>query len=394
MQHKNRGFVLIAAIILIVVAAAMAAALATLVSDSTRSGALHIGSGQSLYAAEAGVERGIYERNRSSWNCITPATQTGTVGSGGASTGYSVSCVTYLVTTTLTSAISNSSTVIPVASLVGIAPYGRVKIGTEYIDYPATSTTACGAFATPCLVNARRGVENSTAAAHSSAASVNQDQAILTSVGSGGFDGTTRTLSRVMAAAATILPPSANANFNAQAGVCNPASCSPTGWLLSASGDSSGQRWDDTGGPDGSRSAVVVKPSNGPTAGTTAGQFTFSPSITITGPTTLTFTFDYKHEFGEPASGTMSLTFVIREEAPGTNSWTSAVFEAGRSPGYRSGSVTMSIPQTGTFSINKMEFSLVAKAGQAKTIYLDNIALTGAGASGNKVVRLWRESFP
>lgn len=393
-RHHHRGFALIAAIVLIVVAAAMSVVLVTLISGSTQSGALHIASAQAIYAAESGLERGTYERNRNSWDCATPATVTGTVGSGGSSASYSGSCVIYNVTTTLTSAINASSTIIPVVSLAGVAPYGRVKVDTEYIDYAATSTTSCGAFATPCLISARRGSESTTAAAHSVSAPVVQDQSILTSVGTTGFENTTRTLSRVLVVAGTVLPPTANANFNAPPGVCTPPGCQPTGWLLTAGGASSGQLWDDTGGPDGSRSAIAVKPNSGPTAATTAGQFTFTPSISITGPTTVTFGFDFRHEDGEPAPNTMGLTFVLREEAPGTNVWTSAEFTAGTAAGYRSGTITMSIPQTGTFSINKLEFSLVAKSGQAKTIRLDNITLTGAGASGNRVVRLWKENFP
>jgi hypothetical protein len=90
----------------------------------------------------------------------------------------------------------------------------------------------------------------------------------------------------------------------------------------------------------------------------------------------------------------MQLSFTIREQSPGTNVWTSTVFSAGKAPGYRSGSATVNITQTGTFLIDKLEFSLVAKAGQAKTIRLDNINMSATAASSTQVIRLWRENFP
>jgi hypothetical protein len=204
-------------------------------------------------------------------------------------------------------------------------------------------------------------------------------------------DNTARVLQVIAQRSSNLLPTSANANFNAPAGVCNPATCTPTGWLLSASGSSLGTRWDDTGGPDGSRSAYVAK-NNGPSAGTTAGQFTFSPAVTVTGPITLTFTFDYKHENGEPAPNTMGVIFSLSEQAPGTLTWSTSEFLSNRAPGYRSGSLDLTIPQTGTFVISSLNFSLSAKAGQAKQIYLDNISLQGSGGSGgNAQIIAWRE---
>ncbi|MDH4133203.1 MAG: hypothetical protein OEV31_00295 [Gammaproteobacteria bacterium] len=201
----------------------------------------------------------------------------------------------------------------------------------------------------------------------------------------------TRVLQAIVDRSGNALPPSANADFNLPAGACVSPGCSPTGWILSASGSSLGQMWDDTGGPDGSRAAYVSK-SNGPTAGTTAGQFSFSPPVSFTGPTTLTILFDYKHEIGEPAGGTMGLTFSILQQAPGVLVWTTAEFLAAKANGYRAGSITLSIPQSGTFAIDKLNFSLQAKAGQAKQIWLDNIVLQGPGGGGGTTrVIAWRE---
>lgn len=199
-----------------------------------------------------------------------------------------------------------------------------------------------------------------------------------------------RVVQAIIDRSGNILPPSANANFNAPSGTCV-SPCSPTGWVLGASGSSLGVLWDDTGGPDGSRSAYVSK-NNGPTAGTTAGQFTFAPPVSVTGPTTLTITFDYKHENGEPAPGTMGLTFTLSQQAPGVLTWSSVEFLAAKAPGYRSSSVTVSITQTGTFLIDKLNFSLAAKAGQAKQIWLDNLVLKGPAGSPTLRMTAWRES--
>jgi hypothetical protein len=198
MEIRQAGFALIAAVILIVVAAVMAVVLATLVSSSTQSGAMHIGSAQSLFAAEVGLERGLYERNRNAWDCATPASQTGTVGSGGSSAGYSVTCTSYSASTTLSAAVSNSVQTIPVASIASLAPFGRVTVESEQLDYDGTSSTTCGAFTPPCLTGVSRGTSGTTAAAHGSGVPVSQNHIVMTSVGTQSGANTTRTLQRVI----------------------------------------------------------------------------------------------------------------------------------------------------------------------------------------------------
>lgn len=57
---RQRGFLLIAAVILIAVAATMALVMVTLTAGSSQAGALQLNSTQALFIAESGLERGIY----------------------------------------------------------------------------------------------------------------------------------------------------------------------------------------------------------------------------------------------------------------------------------------------------------------------------------------------
>ena len=420
MRRTNRGFALIAAIILIVVAAAMSAVLVTMVAGSTVSGGMHIGSGQALYAAEAGIERGLFERNRNSWNCTTPASYSATVTSGGAAAAYTVTCARYNpgTATTLTSNITSSSTTIPVVSLAGYAPYGRVKIGSETIDYSAISTTSCGSFSPPCLINAKRGAENTSAVSHNSGTSVPQDHYIVTAVGTG--DPTTqRTLNAILTVPGNLLPSSSNADFNAPPYTPPPPGPSPTNWILNGTADAGlpYTPWDPVGGPDNSRSAFARKTNSGPGSSTSAGQFTFSVPITVIAPTTLTLTFDYRHWTSEGRGNGMQVSFRLKDSVgtlypatvypfesgntvPGaSNSWPAVGCDTGCSPptgttGYQTGTVTFTIGGSGTVNITDLEFDLIAKPGRPKWIWIDNLSVQGGGATTALVIRLWRENFP
>lgn len=271
-----------------------------------------------------------------------------------------------------------------------LADGGVERAAYIYKNSGACDNTGVGAGITPYPLGSGTFTIDSGVALDFANAPLAVDRCRVRVTGRVGSVNVARTVEAIVERGGSILPTSANADFNAPPGSCVYPGCQPTGWLLQPLGSAIGQPWDDSGGPDGSRSAWVSK-DNGPTAGTTAGQYTFSPAISVTGPTTLTFTFDYRHEIGEPAPGTMGVTFTLREQAPGTNVWTSAEFLAARAPGYRTGSTTMTITQTGTFTVNQLEFALTAKAGQAKSIRIDNIALEGPGGAGTTSVIAWRE---
>ena len=177
---------------------------------------------------------------------------------------------------------------------------------------------------------------------------------------------------------------SANPDFNDPAGA-GP----PSGWTFNQSGAFSGDPWDDTGGPDGSRAAFVYKPNPGGGAANGGGSFALS-AFTITAPITLTMTFDYKVESGN-ALNSMQLTFSVGD---GTNIYSSAVYQDRNTGGaFVSGVTTIDVTGTGSLSLAALSFNLAAKAGQANRIWLDNLVLTGGGggAGGPVTLKQWRE---
>ncbi len=194
---------------------------------------------------------------------------------------------------------------------------------------------------------------------------------------------TVRTLEAVLQMDSNLIQ-SANPDFNDPSGA-GP----PTGWTFSQSGSFAGNPWDDTGGPDGSRSAFIQKPDSGNLAANGAGSFTLS-SFTITAPITLTMTFDYKVENGN-APNSMQLSFSVSD---GVSTYSSAVYEDRNTGGsYVTGSTNISITGSGPVTLSTLSFQLVAKAGQPNRIWLDNLVLTGGGggAGGPVALRQWRE---
>ena len=78
----------------------------------------------------------------------------------GASFSTSVTVNTSDATTTLSAALNNSATTIPVATSIGLPEAGTVKIGLEDITYTGTTTST--------LTGATRGANSTTAAAYAS----------------------------------------------------------------------------------------------------------------------------------------------------------------------------------------------------------------------------------
>jgi hypothetical protein len=176
----------------------------------------------------------------------------------------------------------------------------------------------------------------------------------------------------------------ANPDFNDPAGA-GP----PTGWTFNQSGAFSGDPWDDTGGPDGSRAAFIYKPNPGGGAANGGGSYALS-SFTVTAPITLTMTFDYKVENGN-APNSMQLTFNVSD---GTNTFSSAVVQDRNTGGaFVSGATTIDVTGSGSVSLSALSFDLQAKSGQPNRIWLDNLVLTGGGggAGGPVALKQWRE---
>jgi hypothetical protein len=135
------------------------------------------------WIAEAGIQRALTYLSRESGNCtaITGGSWTNvTLGRG----TFTVTATRYITPSTpasLTANINATDTTITVGSTTGYAPRGRMAIESELIGYSGTTGTT--------FTGAKRGVDGTTAAAHTSGAVVSQDQCSLTSTGtvSAGF---------------------------------------------------------------------------------------------------------------------------------------------------------------------------------------------------------------
>jgi hypothetical protein len=332
-KHQG-GFLLIAAVFLIVAAAVAAAAMAFFVVSGGQSAAGHLTATQALFIAEAGIEKGSREWSLN--NAYTGETNT------------------------------------PFAK-------GVFTVTTDPNDFNGNPLPA--------------------------------GQIRLRSVGTVSGTSATRTAEAILGEK-NLLPASANTNFNqAPLTPCNydgdgtpgSSTCYPTGWKLDPAPPSIFQPWDkappdaegpqQSGGPDGSRAAYAEKTSSGPSTATNAGNFTFSPAVTVTAPTTVQMDFDYRVVRSSPGGppNEMQLTFTLSD---GVTTWTAtpAPFESGDTGTFQSGTVTFAITGTGTKNITNLEFTIHLKSGQPKQAWLDNLELISGTPTYE--IKAWQEVFP
>lgn len=181
---SQRGNLIIAAAFLMIIIAFVTIAITRISSTDAYSTLNQFRQLSSFYIAQAGLERGRY-----ALFAPTISARTGCSALSGTSslqnvtfdTGvFSISGTAYAPSaTTLSTAITNSSSVIPVASLTGFSSQGRVLIEKEAIDYLGTSNSAATCGTAPCLTNIQRGAGGTTAMSHSSGAQVGQYQCTL-----------------------------------------------------------------------------------------------------------------------------------------------------------------------------------------------------------------------
>lgn len=138
---------------------------------------------EALFLAESGLETGGY-RYRSGTACNSPGFDlTQPLGSG----SFALTAATYAPpATTLSAGLAAASRIVPVASIAGFAPHGRIRIASEEINYAGLSSSAanCAPAAAPCFTGATRGVVGSpTPATHPAGTAVNQNQCLIRSVG-------------------------------------------------------------------------------------------------------------------------------------------------------------------------------------------------------------------
>ncbi len=176
--NKQRGFLTIVTVTLIVVMGMLAVAMAYVFSNSAFTTTNFQAASEALYLADSGLEQEI--------RALLLPTVASRDACGGASLTNSIGNGTFTVTAagpfaapspsaTLTSAITNSVTTIPVSSTTGYQSAGRIMIDNELINYTAVNSTN--------FLNATRGVDSSTAAAHASGTPIGQYQCNLSSSG-------------------------------------------------------------------------------------------------------------------------------------------------------------------------------------------------------------------
>ncbi len=169
---SQRGASLLAAIFLIVAVAFFGLIVVSLISTQSFTAQNEAWSTQALYVADGGLERALYAyRNGAPCNTLVYAAVS--LGSG----NFTTTGTLYNPTATTLSipGIDNVQTTIPVASTVGYAPHGRIRIESEEITYAAISGNT--------FTGARRGTAGTVAAAHVTGVTVSQNQCVVRSTG-------------------------------------------------------------------------------------------------------------------------------------------------------------------------------------------------------------------
>ncbi len=195
MKHvrNEKGVTVIAAVATLMVLSLMGTVVVSLVGIENYS-ALH--QAQTLEAhwiAEAGIQRALTFMSRESGNCttITGAAQFTDVTLGRGK--FTVTATRYNPSpTTLSANITNTDTTITVGSTTGYAPRGRIAIDSELIAYSGTTAST--------FTGAKRGMDGTTAVAHTTGAAVAQLQCTISSTGtvSAGFGDAKRVVEAVV----------------------------------------------------------------------------------------------------------------------------------------------------------------------------------------------------
>lgn len=178
--RKQRGFLLIVAVVLIAVAAVMAVVIVTLTAGSGQSGGLHVSSTQALFAAESGIEQAT-RLFKNGTSCAILAATIGTQTVGNAS--YTVSASAQNLNTTIAAGGINASvTTIPTntvdLSAAGYAAHGRIVVDGEQIAYTGLSGNS--------FTGALRGFAGTAAVAHLVNAPIIQNQCLVRATGTSG----------------------------------------------------------------------------------------------------------------------------------------------------------------------------------------------------------------
>lgn len=251
------------------------------------------------------------------------------------------------------------------------------ETGIEHAAYLFANGSACDDLALGGTVSAGRGNFDVNAS------TLLGDECKIRVTATAGALGAQRVVEAVLRSGANLL---GSAGFDDPYPCFPPNSCAPTGWTLPAGG------WRDGEGVSGAaddRAAYVRKPGPGGSTATTAGSFGLTP-FTVRAPTTLTLSFDYKVVTSGGSNKEAQLFFAVGN---GTNTYQAhpSPFEDGHTGSYLSDSVAIDIGGTGPVTITDFSFTLFAKSGQPKQIWLDNLDLRDPAGGGSVALRQWRE---
>lgn len=169
--ENQRGVSIIAAVFIIIILAFMGVMFLTIFTTSSTSSLNDFGSSQALSVAEGGLAHALYQF-KTGTTCTALAFNNVPLNPGtftAAGTRYNPA------STTLSGAISNVETPIPVFSTAGYAPRGRIRIESEEINYTGLTPTS--------FTGAQRGVAGTTAVGHALGLQVSQDQCQIQSTG-------------------------------------------------------------------------------------------------------------------------------------------------------------------------------------------------------------------
>ena len=173
-NNSQKGFLLITAVILISIIGIFGASIVYMFSGSAIASAKQLASKQSFYIAESGLEYGLRQIVESGTACSDiDTTFPNPVAFGQGEFQIQATLYSPSPSATLSSAINDTTTTIPLNSTTGYSDTGgRITIDDEIIDYTSISGNS--------LIGARRGRDATTAVSHTSGTDVTQNQCDLT----------------------------------------------------------------------------------------------------------------------------------------------------------------------------------------------------------------------
>lgn len=185
---RQQGYMMIVLTLLMASVGALGVIISYLSSSGSQTQVDRLAAHQAMAIAQGGLERGTFallSPNVTSGNALSQRYACSGLSFANVSLGegeFSLSATgssPYDASTQLADDINASDSVIPVESLSGFAPRGRVMINQEKIDYYGTSASSGVCGTAPCLINVYRGRDGTDAVSHDDGDVVSQWQCDL-----------------------------------------------------------------------------------------------------------------------------------------------------------------------------------------------------------------------